>query len=1131
MRWQELLHGEVSLHEVEVAEVGGQNASFSDNEELRLHFQGTEREIRLENSCGVFRVKKQDPQKWEALWNVWEGQRPFLVWLRASLKQTKASTVGQPVGTKNESVWNLTLQIHRFSRCLTWNEALHVGVDEAFMQASRKKNRSHRSDEEVLRWLSEEFCLSAPFDGPAEKNTESSAKEQTVRVIASGDAEKNKTLSLWGANFRAVLDLSKPLPSLKGLTAYQPPQGFSPPLSVLEMPLRFVDATQAGLERQVVRDALRQIADEAGSYLQLWQKYQILEEKLALQRAKRLGWLYYEKCEMDKEGFWRFQAEDTTENERFFEVQQKEEEPFEELEANVSVPTELKEANQEFQKKPSRQRSWGGIVVGLNAKKKEIVLRERLTDGSTRRPPPEKGYLSMALQGERTRFSRRQFALQRLHSAEAGIPQLSLMLEGLSCEPRKTKKERAFSAETSKIFGEQGPTPKQREAVDLAINTPDIMLIQGPPGTGKTKVLTAIQARLAEMIKDSHSLKGITLLSSYQHDAVDHAAGLSNVLGLPALRFGGKADEHSRSDLLLDRWVSRVEESLKSKLEEIPDSKLSRYRDLLDRSAFALTGGSPPEALRQLLEDILLAGCEANYETKEVLQNALRRLKKGKTKGRSFAEHKREQAVRGLFVESKAFKDGGGEKARRLLEECEDLLTLQEKQQLEEASKVENGHDFYDLAALQALQNRLLDHLLEAPQKAQADGLTEEEQQKLSEELQQMRNKILRTEQGERDIIESFLERLHTDPRGLRRLVESYATVYAATCQQSVANSMVKAKNWENWSDFSADKLVFENVLVDEAARANPLDLLIPMSLAKRRIILVGDQRQLPHLLEPEVEKELQRDIRGDLQKVYRESLFQRLFEELRRREKEDGIRRTITLNTQFRMHPRLGNWVSQQFYEPFREQFSSARPASDFGHGLEGYQTSSGRDRCAVWKDLPYADGPEKGGISKSRPVEAKWIAEEVKRLLQKEASLSIGVIAFYRAQVDALLHELEQLKVVERQENKPYKVVKKYSETENHEERLRIGTVDAFQGKEFDIVFLSIVRSNRQVGGDGLKKRKKYGHLMLENRLCVAMSRQRKLLIAVGDQAMFESDEAKEAAPALHSFLCLCEEDLDAR
>ena len=47
---------------------------------------------------------------------------------------------------------------------------------------------------------------------------------------------------------------------------------------------------------------------------------------------------------------------------------------------------------------------------------------------------------------------------------------------------------------------------------------------------------------------------------------------------------------------------------------------------------------------------------------------------------------------------------------------------------------------------------------------------------------------------------------------------------------------------------------VFRTVIVDEAARSNPLDILIPMALAERRIILVGDHRQLPHILEPDIE-------------------------------------------------------------------------------------------------------------------------------------------------------------------------------------------------------------------------------------------------------------------------------------
>mgnify|MGYP002130084090 CR=1 FL=1 len=40
----------------------------------------------------------------------------------------------------------------------------------------------------------------------------------------------------------------------------------------------------------------------------------------------------------------------------------------------------------------------------------------------------------------------------------------------------------------------------------------------------------------------------------------------------------------------------------------------------------------------------------------------------------------------------------------------------------------------------------------------------------------------------------------------------------------------------------AAQSLSGDTVIIDEAARANPLDLFIPMSMAKRRIVLVGDQ-------------------------------------------------------------------------------------------------------------------------------------------------------------------------------------------------------------------------------------------------------------------------------------------------
>ena len=96
-------------------------------------------------------------------------------------------------------------------------------------------------------------------------------------------------------------------------------------------------------------------------------------------------------------------------------------------------------------------------------------------------------------------------------------------------------------------------------------------------------------------------------------------------------------------------------------------------------------------------------------------------------------------------------------------------------------------------------------------------------------------------------------------------------------------------------------------------------------------------------------------------------------------------------------------------------------------------------------------------------------------------------------------------------------------------------MGTVDAFQGKEFDVVFLSIVRANaimvpEQKEGQDRERflNRKYGHLRLENRLNVAMSRQRKLLVAVGDKRMADSRESEEGVPALAAFLRLCREEV---
>jgi superfamily I DNA and/or RNA helicase len=67
-------------------------------------------------------------------------------------------------------------------------------------------------------------------------------------------------------------------------------------------------------------------------------------------------------------------------------------------------------------------------------------------------------------------------------------------------------------------------------------------------------------------------------------------------------------------------------------------------------------------------------------------------------------------------------------------------------------------------------------------------------------------------------------------------------------------------------------------------------------------------------------------------------------------------------------------------------------------------------------------------------------------------------------------------------------------------------------------------MTRSNDFPVSDERSLRRKLGHLMLENRLCVAMSRQQRLLVVVGDTAMLRGEASEKALRGLVAFRELC-------
>ena len=308
----------------------------------------------------------------------------------------------------------------------------------------------------------------------------------------------------------------------------------------------------------------------------------------------------------------------------------------------------------------------------------------------------------------------------------------------------------------------------------------------------------------------------------------------------------------------------------------------------------------------------------------------------------------------------------------------------------------------------------------------------------------------------------------------------------------------------------------FQNVILEEAARSNPLDLLIPMTRALRRIILVGDQKQLPQLIENDIVEDVVSEKFDDLaerdiaRKKYESSLFGVLYKNLEKAPKK----RMIRLNEQFRMHPAIGNFISSLYYD---NEVKAGMKDQELkkSHGL----TVNGlKDKVMVFCNVSHEQGYEKKGIGKSRECEAKRVMSLVKEIMSDPGGkdLSIGVITFYAAQRDLIFDEAEKMGFANRLPSGDYEIDDSVKATRDGREKFRIGTVDSFQGKEFDVVILSATRSNTIERKEG-NVRKVFGFLTSENRLNVAFSRAQRLLIVCGDAVAVVETGAVDAGDFL--------------
>lgn len=332
------------------------------------------------------------------------------------------------------------------------------------------------------------------------------------------------------------------------------------------------------------------------------------------------------------------------------------------------------------------------------------------------------------------------------------------------------------------------------------------------------------------------------------------------------------------------------------------------------------------------------------------------------------------------------------------------------------------------------------------------------------------------------------------------RLYRSNVNLVAATCSICGSRDFM-----ESYSDMfggnERSDMFFDVVIMDEASKATPLEMAVPLVLGKK-IIVIGDHKQLPPMMDENtidsaLEKIGKKEIAEKLQKA--ESQFKRLFEAAAK------VRKTIvaTLDTQYRMHEQIMNTIKQFYQEEL---------------------AATGGLKCGITETMDIPDLANKGsrwhGITLNPIIQpsthAVWIDVRTPETYLSPGYKNEGELKA----IDLVLKALQQadgysefVNAQQKPEDKEIGIITFYSAQSREIRKMykgknyRMDVVDRFQGMERNIIIVSTVRSN---------PKNNIGFAKEIERINVAFSRARRLLIVVGNKRQFESNSNYAASIA---------------
>ena len=277
------------------------------------------------------------------------------------------------------------------------------------------------------------------------------------------------------------------------------------------------------------------------------------------------------------------------------------------------------------------------------------------------------------------------------------------------------------------------------------------------------------------------------------------------------------------------------------------------------------------------------------------------------------------------------------------------------------------------------------------------------------------------------------------------------------------------------------ERTEFDLVIIDEAGKALPAEMLIPLVRAKKAVI-IGDQKQLPPVINPILYDEEKIDLEERAiseNDLFCHSFFERLYDNA-----PDSCK--VMLDTQYRMPDVIGTAISNLFY----------------GGKLKNGAGTEDKKPVLFEKNFAFInfDGDENYHEDKDRYnkqitniVEANAAVSLVMSVRAKDPSCKIAVITPYKGQKRLISNTLVN------------------SGIHFHIKNIFVDTIDSFQGSEADVVVFCTTRAIHPT-------------LFFKDtkRLNVALSRAKRELIILGRMKYFYKFQKNESClPALADYI----------